>query len=279
MILGCFAEPYCLKPQSIMRKNWLFAPLASAFAIALACLTSSHIAAWADDWPQWRGPNHNGISSETQWSDHWLPDGPPILWKANVGVGFSSFSVAKGRVYTMGNSDNRDTVFCFDEATGKQLWSHSYPADLGDKYFDGGTTGTPTVGGDRVFTLSRWGDVFCLEAATGKVIWTRNVQKETRVRIPTWGFSGSPLVFENSLVLTVGEAGMALDKGTFHPVTKRAERFSSPTPALSRQCCGRTKPCAPKGTPQSCWVAISTGSTVIRAKRRRLNASMSGPAK
>jgi outer membrane protein assembly factor BamB len=161
----------------------------------------------ADAWPQWRGPNHNGISSETQCSDHWLPDDPPILWKANVGVGFSSFSVAKGRVYTMSNSDNRDTVFCFDAAPGKESWSHSYPAE---KYFDGGTTGTPTVDGERVFTLSRWGDVFCLEAATGKVIWTRNVQKETRVRIPTWGFSGSPLVFENLLLLTVGEAGLAL---------------------------------------------------------------------
>jgi len=86
----------------------------------------------------------------------------------------------------MGNSDNRDTVFCFDAATGKEIWRHSYSADLGDKYFDGGTTGTPTVDGDRVFTFSRWGNLVCLDAATGKVIWTRNVQKETRVGVPAW---------------------------------------------------------------------------------------------
>src|SRR6266550_313517 len=190
--------------RSIMRQKLLFfSPLARPFAIALVCLALLHPAAWADDWPQWRGPNHNGISSETQWRDHWPPGGPPILWKANVGVGFASFSVAKDRVYTTGNSDNRDTVFCFDATTGKEIWSHGYSADLGDKYFEGGTTGTPTVDGDRIFTLSRWGDVFCLDAATGKVVWTRNVQKETHMRIPTWGFAGSPMVFENLLLLNV----------------------------------------------------------------------------
>jgi len=133
----------------------------------------------------------------------------------------------------MGNSDNKDTVFCFDSATGKRLWSHSYAADLGDKYFDGGTTGTPTIDGERVFILSRWGDVFCLDAASGKVIWTRNVQKETRVRVPTWGFSGSPMVFENLLLLAVGEAGMALDKGTGKTVWESANKeagYSTPLP-------------------------------------------------
>jgi len=133
----------------------------------------------------------------------------------------------------MGNSDNKDTVFCFDSGTGKRLWSHSYAADLGDKYFDGGTTGTPTIDGDRVFTLSRWGDVFCLDAASGKVIWTRNVQKETRVRVPTWGFSGSPMVFENVLLLAVGESGMALDKGTGKTVWESANKeagYSTPLP-------------------------------------------------
>ena len=215
------------------QKLLLFPSLASASAIALAWLAVLHPTAWADDWPQWRGPNHNGISSEKQWRDHWLAGGPPILWKANVGTGFSSFAVARGRVYTMGNSDNRDTVFCFDAATGKEIWTHNYSSDLGDKYFDGGTTGTPTVDGDQVFTFSRWGDLFCLDAATGKVIWTRSVQKETRVRVPTWGFAGSPMVFENLLLLTAGEAGMALDKGTGKTAWQSANKeagYSTPLP-------------------------------------------------
>jgi outer membrane protein assembly factor BamB len=91
------------------------------------------------------------------------------------------------------------------------LWQHSYPAELGDKFFEGGTTGTPTLDGDGLFTLSRWGDLFCFEAASGKIIWSKNVQKETGARIPDWGFTGAPLAHENLLVLNVGR-GLALDR-------------------------------------------------------------------
>ena len=112
----------------------------------------------------------------------------------------------------------------FDAVSGKELWKHSYPAELGDKFFEGGTTGTPTVAGDRVFTLSRWGDVFCFEAATGKIVWSKNVQKETGAPIPDWGFTGAPLVHENLLVLNVGDAGLALDKTTGKIVWKSANK-------------------------------------------------------
>ena len=121
----------------------------------------------ADDWAHWRGPARNGISAEKGWSSDWPAAGPPIVWKASVGAGFSSVSVANGRAFTMGNANGQDTVFCQDAKSGKEIWKHNYPAELGDKYFEGGTTGTPTVDGDRVFTLSRWGDAFCFEAASG----------------------------------------------------------------------------------------------------------------
>jgi outer membrane protein assembly factor BamB len=149
----------------------------------------------ADDWPQWRGPQRNGISAETGWRDTWPGDGPPIAWKANVGLGFSSFVVAGARAFTMGHANEQDTVWCFDANNGKVLWKHSYPADLGDKFFEGGTTGTPTIVGDRVFTLSRWGDIFCFEAATGKIVWSKNIQKDTGVTVPSWGFTGAPLAY------------------------------------------------------------------------------------
>jgi len=187
----------------------------------------------AEDWPQWRGPNRNGISSEKGWLDHWPADGPPIAWKAAVGMGFSSFTVADGRVYTTGNADNTDTIFCFAAATGKELWKHSYPADLGDKFFEGGTTGTPTVDEGRVFALSRWGDLFCLEAATGKIVWTTNVAKQTGVRIPGWGFSGAPTVLEHLLLLNVGDAGLALNKATGQVIWQSANKdagYSTPLP-------------------------------------------------
>jgi outer membrane protein assembly factor BamB len=133
----------------------------------------------------------------------------------------------------MGHADGQDTVWCLDEESGKVLWQHSYPAELGDKFFEGGTTGTPTVAGARVFTLSRWGDAFCFEAASGKVIWSKNVQKETGVRIPDWGFSGAPLLHENLLVLNVGDAGLALEPATGNTIWRSANGnagYSSPLP-------------------------------------------------
>ena len=183
------------------------------FALGLA-LNALGLTARADDWPYWRGPQRNGISQETQWQDTWTGEGPPVIWKAKVGLGFSSLVVSQGRIFTMGHGGDQDRVFCFNAESGQELWRHEYPADLGDKYFEGGTTGTPTVAGDRVYTLSRWGDAFCFEAATGKVIWSKNVQPETGAAIPDWGFGGAPLVVDGTVLLNVGEAGLALEAST-----------------------------------------------------------------
>src|SRR5690348_13108223 len=161
----------------------------------------------ASDWPRRGGPQLNNISTETGWQAEWSGNGPKELWTAEVGLGFSSFVVANGRVFTTGHADGQDTVFCLDAATGKEKWKHSYPADLGDKFYEGGTSATPTVDGDHVYHLSRWGDTFCFDAATGKVVWQKNVQKETGANIPDWGFAGSPTVLGKLLLLNVGKAG------------------------------------------------------------------------
>jgi outer membrane protein assembly factor BamB len=185
----------------------------------------------AEDWPQWRGPARNGISQEKGWADQWPKEGPPIAWKANVGLGFSSIVVGGGKVVTAGHANETDTVFCFDAVSGKELWKHSYPAELGDKYYEGGTTGTATIDGDRVFWLSRWGDLFCFDAGTGKIVWSRQLQKEEDARIPTWGFTGAPRVHEELLILNIGEAGMALEKKTGKTVWASAKKdagYSTP---------------------------------------------------
>ena len=165
----------------------------------------------AKDWGQWRGPTRDGISTESGWQDTWPANGPKIAWRTKVGLGFSSFVVAKGKAYTLGHADEKDTVFCFDLHSGKEVWKHSYAAELGDRSFDGGTTGTPTIDGDRLYTLNRWGETFCYNSTDGKILWSKNVQTETTARTPDWGFGGAPLVIENRVLLNVGEAGMALD--------------------------------------------------------------------
>ena len=164
----------------------------------------------AGDWPQWRGPDRNGISSEKV-SAVWPAEGPKVLWQASVGTGFSSLSVSQGRGYTMGNTTNQDTIWCFDANTGKPLWHHSYAAQLSPQWYEGGPGSTPTVYSGRVFTLSKWGDVFCLDAVTGAVLWQRDLRQEG-VKPNRWGFAGSPLIRGNAVILNAGSAGIALDR-------------------------------------------------------------------
>ena len=186
----------------------------------------------AADWPHWRGPAYSGISEEKDWRSQWSGE-PKVLWEAEVGLGFSSFAVADGRVLTTGHEDEKDTVFCLDAKSGKEIWKHSYPADLGDKYYEGGTSATPTIDGAKVYHLSRWGDLICFAAATGKVAWEKNVQRETGANIPDWGFAGAPLVLGKLLILNVGKAGMAVDKSNGKIVWKSdpdTAGYSTPYP-------------------------------------------------
>ena len=180
--------------------------------LALSLALASTAAVRADDWPNWRGPNHNGISAETGWLAQWPAGGPPHLWKASIGLGFSSVAVSKGRAYTMGNSKETDSVFCFDAETGKLLWKQSYPCPSGPLFYEGGTSATPTIEGGKVYTLSRRGDLFCFAADDGKIVWSKNIAKELNLEIPTWGFASSALIEGNQLLLNVGTLGAAFDK-------------------------------------------------------------------
>ncbi len=202
--------------------------------IGLAALSALLVwRARAEDWPCYRGPQHNGVSKEQGWTDQWPDQGPKTLWKATIGLGFTSMVVADGRFFSAGHANDSDTIFCLDADSGKEIWKHSYPADIGAKYYEGGTTGTPTVEGNRVYWQSKWGDLFAFEAATGKIIWNTQVQKETGFRVPDWGFTGAPYTHKNVLVLNVGDAGVGVDKNTGKILWKSADKncgYSTPVP-------------------------------------------------
>lgn len=164
-------------------------------------------AASTTDWPQWRGPERTGISAETGWMAQW-PAPPRTVWKAAVGEGYSSVAVAAGRVYTMGFSGGQDAVWCFDAATGRLVWKQSYPCEAGEYP---GPRCTPTVDGDKVYTLSRLGELHCFDAATGKIAWNVNVAKVAAAKRPQWAFACSPLVLGKQVIVDVGPI-VALDK-------------------------------------------------------------------
>lgn len=206
--------------------------LAFALPALLAAIMPS---AQANDWPNWRGPHLNGVSDEKGWQERWPAAGPKALWRASVGTGFASFSVSAGQVYTMGNRDNTDTVFCLDAGTGNILWRHSYPCPLDPNSFEGGPCATPTVADGRVYTFSRKGDVCCLDAAKGTVLWSKNLNRELGLPPPTWGCAGSALVEGKTIVLNMGSAGVALNKasGSVAWVSgKSAGAYATPVPMM-----------------------------------------------
>jgi outer membrane protein assembly factor BamB len=189
-----------------------------AAVVALAAMAMSGAAgaapaktAASGDWAQWLGADRSGISAETGWD----AKAPKQVWKAAVGQGFSTVSVVGDHVFTMGNAESKDTVWCLNAADGKEVWKFSYPCGNVDHP---GTRCTPTVDGDKVYTLSHQGDLYCLKAADGKEVWHANV-KDLGGKRPTWGYACSPLVLGDKLIIDVGPL-VALDKTTGKEVWK-----------------------------------------------------------
>ena len=200
-----------------------------ALCFSLAPMLVSPRGARADDWPQWRGPNRDGISKETEWNTQWTQS-PKVLWKLNIGPGCSSFSVVKDRVFTLGNLNDTDSVYCLEATTGKTVWKYSYPCPLSPKMFDGGPCATPAIDGEFVYSLSRTGLLLCLNKETGAVVWSKDFQKDFGVKPPAWGYAGSPLVMDGKLFIDVGAKGasaVALDQTTGAVVWKAGDDAAS----------------------------------------------------
>lgn len=196
-----------MKPQNIFKSS-----------VSLCCVVLCFISmdysgtAAAADWPQWRGPDYNGISKETGWNATFPEGGPKALWEKSIGAGFASITVSDGKAYTMGNIDDNDILYCFDAATGSEIWKKSYSCPLLNKNHEGGPCATPTIDGDAVYTFGKNGDVLRFKVANGDIVWHKNLNKEFGFRFPRWHFSGSPLIVEDHVILNVGTSGVALNK-------------------------------------------------------------------
>src|SRR5215207_570261 len=187
--------------------------------IACLCLFAGQAA--AADWPQFRGPNRDGISTEANVLRGWPPAGPKVLWKVPIGDGYSQVVSAGGRLFTLDAKGADENAVALDPATGKQIWR----VRLDRKYVDGqgdGPRSTPTVDGDLVYVLSANGKLAALRAANGQTVWQHDLRSEYGATPPQWGISTSPLVEGNLLLVNVGGSGnksiIAFDKATGKPV-------------------------------------------------------------
>lgn len=170
-----------------------------------ALLTASVDAA---DWPQWRGPERDGVWRVEGIVEE-LPQQLTFAWRTNIGEGYAGPAVAGGRVFVPDRVVKPDApggherVLCLDEATGKVLWKHEYPCRYEISY-PHGPRATPTIDGDRVYSVGAMGDFFCLSVSSGKVLWAKDFVDDYGMQPNTWGMASAPLVDGERLILVAG---------------------------------------------------------------------------
>lgn len=156
------------------------------------------------EWPQFRGANRDNISREPGLLAKWSDDGPPLAWKqTGLGEGYSGVSMAKGKVYTMGNRDDDEYLLAYDAQTGEELWAQK----MGKAFHDGqgnGPRGTPTIDDDHIYALGANGDLVCVDAEKGEKIWEVNILKEFAANNIKWGISESVLIDGDHVICTPG---------------------------------------------------------------------------
>lgn len=192
----------------------------SGGARAAAPAPSQAAAGTSGIWPQFRGPNRDGVSRETGLLKQWPAGGPPLLWKAHgIGTGNSAPSAAGGVLYGMSNRGGDECVWALQEATGKEVWSVRIAAanrSVGPQAQDGPGC-TPTVVGERLYAVGESGDVVCLQVSDGKLLWQKNLVQDFGGAVPRWGYQESPLVDGDKVVVTPGGRAaplVALDRMT-----------------------------------------------------------------
>jgi outer membrane protein assembly factor BamB len=187
----------------------------------------------ADDWPQWLGPQRDGVWRETGLLEKFPEGGPKVLWRTPIHGGYASPSVAAGRVYVADrvlnpgekdpdnpfaatNAQGRERICCLDAKTGKLLWEHAYECRYRMSY-PAGPRASPVVADGKVYALGAMGNLVCLDASTGKQIWAKDFMKDYKAPLPMWGFAAHPLLDGDKLICLVGGKGsvvVAFDKNT-----------------------------------------------------------------
>jgi outer membrane protein assembly factor BamB len=194
--------------------------------------------AGAADWPQFRGPRRDGVSKEKSLRQSWPAKGPPVLWQANLGPGYSGPIVSGGRVVVFYRSGDKEVVACRDAGRGKSLWKYAYPTAYEDDFGKGdGPRATPVIAGKRVYTLGAEGMLTCLTLDGGRRVWSRQVNEDYAVRKNFFGVGTTPLVEGKVVLVNVGGKGagiVAFDRATGKEVWKATDdgaSYSSPVAA------------------------------------------------
>jgi len=188
-------------------------PVVPKAALAeMAEAANSHI-----DWPGFRGPHRDSVVPGMRIETDWSASPPKEMWRRPVGPGWSSFAVGDGRIYTQEQRGEFEVVACYDASTGKPVWTHRDAIRFYDPGSGAGPRGTPALHGGRVYALGATGILNALDARSGAVVWTRNASSDTGATRPDYGFSGSPLVVDDLVIVATSGRLAAYDRSTGAP--------------------------------------------------------------
>ena len=186
------------------------------------------------EWPGFRGPDRDSITHAVRINTDWTASPPIAMWRRPIGPGWSSFAVQGDLLYTQEQRGDDEIVSCHRVSTGEPVWRHRDAARFYESNGGPGPRGTPTLHNGRVYTFGATGILNALDARTGAVVWTRNVSTDTGRRVPDWGFSSSPLVYQDLVIVAASGTMAGYDAATGKPRwVAPAQRGSYSSPHLA----------------------------------------------
>jgi outer membrane protein assembly factor BamB len=188
-------------------------PLARPLFLAVIVAAALVAAASADDWPQWRGPRRDGVWRESGIVQKFDSSQLTPKWRVEIGSGYCGPTVAQGRVYVMDlatRPTSKERVHCFDESTGKSLWSFEYECAYGRVQYPAGPRACVTLHQGKAYALGATGQLHVFDAANGTILWRKDLDEQYTINLPNWGISAAPLIYQNLVILYIGGRGACI---------------------------------------------------------------------